>query len=187
MFRNTFVSGFVSLFFSLGSKPLELWHVVKGEGGSVGLVRDEELESPVLELRDANVSTTRIECPPASRDTLDLGLNFLVLLVKNMDAFFTLEVEVADDSGKTRRFRCSNFQSDTRIRPEMTTFPLVLEPGWNTLTLDLPSLVQRAYGTQYRHLEGVIVHANTRIRRIYLARELVAEDNLPLEFRLFHK
>ena len=87
MFRNTFVSGFVSLFFSLGSKPLELWHVVKGEGASVGLVRDEELDSAVLELRDANVSTTRIECPPASRDTLGIGLNFLVLLVKNMDAF----------------------------------------------------------------------------------------------------
>ena len=60
MFRNTFVSGFVSLFFAAGTKPLQIWRVVNAPAPTgttvsstesesiVRFVKDEELGSQVL-------------------------------------------------------------------------------------------------------------------------------------------
>merc|ERR1711879_635063 len=111
------------------------------------------------------------------------GLPYLVLLIKNLDVSF--EVEVLDSERKTRRFRCSNFQLQPSVHPELTTVPLILQPGWNTVTIDLRTVLRRAYGTELKELSGLIVHGSCRIRRIYLAQELVAEENLPAEFKLF--
>lgn len=190
MLRNTFVSGFVSLFFSLGNKPLQLWRTVTGDSPSswVKLVTDEDLGSLVLELVDENVSSTRIECPPLASDSLGIGgMPYLVLQMKNLQGYVSFEIELLDDSKTVRRFRCSNFQLESRVREDITTMPLLLEPGWNTVTLDLAKMVFKAYGTQLKEFSGIVVHANTRIRRIYLAQELIAEENLPAEFKLFRK
>ena len=186
MFRNTFVSGFVSLFYSLGSNPLELWRVI-GADESVEIVHDETLGSNVLQLRDPEVQNTRIECPAKPLETLALaGMPYLVLILKQLehDAHVSLELELLDDSGTMRRFRFSSFQREPQSTPTMTLMPLELEPGWNTVTLHLPTLVQVAHRTRFRELGAIIIHANTRLRRIYLAQELVAEENLPVEFRL---
>ena len=194
MFRNTFISGFISLFFAEGNKPLQLWRVIcskeKGADGSasawVKVVQDEELGAPVLELIDDNVATTRIECPANAQETLAISnMPYLVLIVKNLKAYLSVELEVVDDSQQTRRFRCSNFQMETRVKENICTMPLLLESDWNTLTLDLRKLCFKAYGTQFKEFSGLTVHASTRIRRIYLAQELIAEENLPTEFKLF--
>jgi hypothetical protein len=157
-----------------------------GKEGFVKFVQDEELGGQVLELVDENVSATRIECPSNAQETLAISnMPYLVLIVKNLKAYLSIEVEVLDDSKTTRRFRCSNFQVETRVKDSLCTLPLLLEGGWNTLTLDLRKLCFKAYGTQFREFSGITVHASTRIRRIYLAQELIAEENLPTEFKLF--
>jgi hypothetical protein len=159
MFKNTFQSGFLSILYSIGSKPLQLWDA-QGQGvdwsvrvepnfeaspitcrtqtsrvaarpqlaphprpkatlprclpavedGSVKRVTDEDIQSSVLELSGANVSTTSITCPGDRTKTLGIKLPFLVLIVKNMAQYFSFEVQVLDDKNVRRRFRASNFQ-----------------------------------------------------------------------------
>jgi hypothetical protein len=199
MLRNTFVSGYVSLFYASGSQPLQLWRVVNpaeqqqqhqqhqqqlGQA-AIRTVTDEELKSPVLELGDPSV-LLRIECPAAPHETLGIrGMPFLVLQAKNVGSFFSFEVELLDDAKKTRRFRCSTFQVETKVREGICTLPLVLAAGWNTIQLDLPKMLHQAYGTQLVELSGLVVHANTRLRRIYLAEKLCSEENLPAELKMY--
>lgn len=65
----------------------------------------------MIELKGSNVATTHISCPADPSKTLGIKLPFLVLLVKNLDHFFTLEAQVLDDKGVKRRFRASTFQA----------------------------------------------------------------------------
>jgi len=46
-------------------------------------------------------------------------------------------VHVLDDKSVRRRFRASNFQAVTRVKPFITTMPLRLDDGWNQLTLNM--------------------------------------------------
>jgi hypothetical protein len=73
-------------------------------------VADEHISSLTLEIVSPNLSDTYISCPPRPDRTLGIKLPYLVLLVKNLNRYFSFEVEVLDDKGTKRRFRASNFQ-----------------------------------------------------------------------------
>ena len=115
MFRNTFQSGFFSILYSIGSNPLQLWEK-RVQNGSIKRITDEDIQSLVLELVGANVSTCLITCPAVRRQSLAIKLPFLVLIVKNLNRFFTFEVELLDDKRVKRRFRASSFQRETRVQ-----------------------------------------------------------------------
>ncbi|KAI8089537.1 Cilia/flagella-associated protein 20/WDR90/C3orf67 [Halteromyces radiatus] len=205
MFRNTFQSGFLSILYSLGNEPLQLWTIHTDESSQdkddsndnnqqvskVERVQDTMISSNVIELVCNNhaIANTYITCPPLGkgrhRTTLGIKLPYLVFIVKNLDQYVSFEVQVVDDKQQTRRFRCSNYQLETRVKPIITTMPLRLEPGWNQMVMDLPDLVKRAYATTYLETARVTVHANCRLRRIYFADRLCSEDELPPEFKLF--
>lgn len=68
-----------------------------------------------------------------------------------------------------RRFRVSNFQSTTRVRPFCTSMPIGLSGGWNQIQFNLCDFTRRAYGTNYVETTRMQIHANCRIRRIYFA------------------
>merc|ERR1719361_315786 len=108
-----------------------------------------------------NVSTTYITCPADPKKTLGIKLPYLVMIIKNMKKYFTFEVQVLDDKNVRRRFRASNYQSTTRVKPFICTMPMRLDDGC------------------------VQIHANCRIRRIYFSDRLYSEDELPPEFKLF--
>jgi hypothetical protein len=182
MFKNTFQSGFLSILYSIGSKPLQIWDkegaaslllvaasqlklisqyklscccviaasgilhepgthhtCLPGEGphslpahsppgtmshpapcplllaaavqnGHIKRVTDEDIQSSVLEIISTNVSTTYITCPADPAKTLGIKLPFLVMIVKNLNKYFTFEVQVLDDKNVRRRFRASNYQ-----------------------------------------------------------------------------
>ncbi|CAO3654171.1 unnamed protein product [Cunninghamella echinulata] len=155
-------------------------------------VQDEMISSNVIELISNHLSTTYITCPPlglstqrSSPPTLGIKLPYVVFIVKNMDRYVSFEIQVIDDKKQTRRFRASNYQLATRVKPKITTMPLRLEPGWNQMTFDLADLVKRAYATNYAETSRVTVHANCRLRRIYFTDRLYSEDELPAEFKLF--
>ncbi|XP_076177004.1 uncharacterized protein LOC143151569 isoform X3 [Ptiloglossa arizonensis] len=120
MFRNKYQQGLISVFYSCGSTPLELW-----------------------------------------------GMHIL------------------DDKNMHRRFRMSNFQSTTRVRPFSTSMPIGLSGGWNQIQFNLADFTRRAYGTNYIETTRLQIHANCRIRRIYFADRLYSEDELPEDFKLF--
>lgn len=77
--------------------------------------------------------------------------------------------QILDDKDMHRRFRMSNFQSTTRVRPFCTSMPIGLSGGWNQIQFNLSDFTRRAYGTNYMETTRVQIHANCRIRRIYFA------------------
>lgn len=184
MFKNTFQSGFLSILYSIGSKPLQIWDK-KVRNGHIKRITDNDIQSFVLEILGTNVSTTFITCPADPRKTLGIRLPFLIMIVKNMKKYFTFEVQILDDKNVRRRFRASNFQSTTRVKPFICTMPMRLDEGWNQIQFNLADFTRRAYGTSYVETLRVQIHANCRIRRVYFADRLYSEDELPAEFKLY--
>merc|ERR1719469_1754964 len=96
-----------------------------------------------------NVSTTFINAPLDPKKTLAIKLPFLVMIIKNLKKYFTFEVQVLDDKNVRRRFRASNYQSTTRVKPFICTMPMRLDEGWNQIQFNLSDFTRRAYGTNY--------------------------------------
>ena len=44
---------------------------------------------------------------------------------------------VLDDKNVRRRFRASNYQSTTRVKPFICTMPMRLDEGWNQIQFNL--------------------------------------------------
>ena len=75
MFRNTFQSGFLSILYSIGSKPLQIWDK-KVRNGHIKRITDQDIQSSVLEIMGTNVSTNFITCPADPKKTLGIKLPF---------------------------------------------------------------------------------------------------------------
>ncbi|KAF9429605.1 hypothetical protein BGZ94_010135 [Podila epigama] len=196
MFKNTFVSGFLSVFYSLGSDPLQLWQKRVGpvptkdskhskgdhdndvtqeaseakdtriQDPHIEFVVDETLNSLVLELMSPHLASTFITTPSLATRTLGIKLPFLVFLVKNLGKYWS-------------------FETSTRVKPYITTMPLRMDPGWNQIQLNLADYTKRAYGTTYSETLRITLHANCRLRRVYFSDQLVPESELPAEFKLY--
>lgn len=109
MFKNTYQSNFLSVFYSIGSKPLEIWSQ-ETKNGYIKRLTDNDINSTVLEIVGSNISTTMMSTPDDPKATLGIKLPFLVMVIKNLKKYFSFEVQVLDDQGIKRRFRASNFQ-----------------------------------------------------------------------------
>ena len=153
--------------------------------GHIKRITDVDIQSSVLEIMGTNVSTNFVTCPADARKTLGIKLPFLVMIIKNLKKYFTFEVQVLDDKNVRRRFRASNYQSTTRVKPFICTMPMRLDEGWNQIQFNLSDFTRRAYGTNYIETLRVQIHANCRIRRIYFSDRLYSEEELPPEFKLF--
>ena len=116
MFKNTFQSGFLSILYSIGSKPLQIWDKTV-RNGHIKRLTDQDIQSSVLELSGSNVNTCYISCPAEEKKTLGIKLPFLVMIIKNLKKYFTFEVQVLDDKNVRRRFRASNYQVRARSPP----------------------------------------------------------------------
>ena len=184
MFRNTFQSGFLSILYAIGSKPLQIWRK-NINNGYVKRITDFEMQSSVIEICGANVSTCFLTCPSKPKQTLGVKMPFLVLLIKYLKKYFTFEVQVIDDKNVKRRFRASNYQSNTRVKPFICTIPMKLDEGWNQIHFNLTDFTRRAYGTNYLETLRVQIHANCRIRRIYFTDQLLSSKSIPAEYRAF--
>ncbi|XP_017026017.1 uncharacterized protein [Drosophila kikkawai] len=186
MFRSAYQKGFLTVFYSVGSSPLDNWSSYT-KNGYIKRIYDEDIKSLVLEIMGSNVSTTFIHCPSECKQQLGIKLPFLVLLIKNMHKYFCFEVKIQDDQRFMRRFRVSNFQSKTSVKPFCTAMPMGMSPGWNQIQFNLADFTRRAYGSNYLETVSLQVHANVRIRRIYFADKLYTEAELPNDYRLMGK
>ena len=184
MFKNTFQNNLLSILYSLGSNPLQIWSK-ETKNGQIKRITDNDVQSLVIEITGSNVATTYITLPANPRQSLSITLPNIILIVKNLNRFFTFEVEVLDDKNVKRRFRASSYQSETRVSDCICTMPLKLDAGWNQIGFNLNEFTKKAYGTNYRETVRVTVNANCRIRRIYFSDRMYAEDELPIEFKLF--
>ncbi|XP_059473305.1 cilia- and flagella-associated protein 20-like [Neocloeon triangulifer] len=183
MFKNKFQNDFLSILYSLGSKPLQIWDK-NVRNGHIERITDDDLHSLVLEVVGANVNTCFITCPADPGQSLAIRLPILVMTVKNMKKYFSFEVQVLDDKNIRRRFRSSNYQSTTKVKPFICTMPMRLDDGWNQIQFNLADFTRRAYGTNYVETQRVQIHANCRIRRVYFSDRLYSDDELPTEFKI---
>ena len=117
--------------------------------GHIKRITDQDIQSSVLEIMGTNVSTNYITCPADAKRTLGIKLPFLVMIIKNLKKYFTFEVQVLDDKNVRRRFRASNYQSTTRVKPFICTMPMRLDEGWNQIQFNLSDFTRR----------GTILHA----------------------------
>ena len=62
---------------------------------------------------------------------------------------YGIHFQVLDDKNVRRRFRASNYQSTTRVKPFICTMPMRLDDGWNQIQFNLSDFTRRAYGTNY--------------------------------------
>lgn len=182
MFRNTFQKGFLSVFHSIGSQPLLIWdsHV---KNGYIKRITDEDAKSLALEIRGVNVATSFITAPAAPCINLGVKLPFLVIIVKNLNKSFSFEVQILDDQNQLRRFRSSNYQSQTRVSNFASSMPLALNSGWNQIQLNLADFTRRAYGTNYMEAVRITVNANCRLRNVYFSDRLYTDDEKPSAFK----
>ncbi|EDW87980.1 cilia- and flagella-associated protein 20 [Drosophila yakuba] len=186
MYRSAYQKGFLTVLYSVGSSPLNNWSSYT-KNGYIKRIYDEDIKSLVLEIMGSNVSTTFIHCPSECKEQLGIKLPFLVLLIKNMHKYFCFEVKIQDDQRFMRRFRVSNFQSKTSVKPFCTAMPMGMSPGWNQIQFNLADFTRRAYGSNYLETVSLQLHANVRIRRIYFADKLYTEAELPNDYRLMGK
>lgn len=184
MFKNTFQSGFLSILYSIGSKPLQIWKK-NVENGHIKRIMDGEMQSSVIEIAGQNVANCFISCPENPKETLGIKMPYLVLLIKYMKKYFTFEIQVRDDKDVKRRFRASNYQSNTRVKPFICTIPMKLDEGWNQIHFNLTDFTRRAYGSNYLETLRVSIHANCRIRRIYFTDQLLSSNKIPDDYKVY--
>ncbi|POM77997.1 UPF0468 like protein [Phytophthora palmivora] len=197
MFAQSFQSGYISLLYSIGPRPLQLCEKQEETHGSVRRVLDEEVQSSVVELSAQNLVNTWLRFPFGANEplpettttsaSLHIRLRHLVLVLKNLEQHVSLEVQAADNRGTRRRFRFSTFQTKSVVNPQLASLPLHMESGWNQLQLDLADLMRTCYNARYGHAISVQLHASCRVRRIYFAEQMFPESQLPVEFRLFKR
>jgi hypothetical protein len=186
MFRNTFQKGFLSVFYSIGSKPLLIWES-RVAHGNIKRLTDEDARSLALDIRGVNVMTCYITAPAAPCKSLGIKLPFLTIIVKNLEKPFSFEIQILDDRNQLRRFRCSNYQSATRVNNFTTYMPLALNAGWNQIQLNLADFTRRAYGTNYMEAVRITVNANCRLRNIYFSDRLYSDEEKPASFKFIAK
>ncbi|XP_050427440.1 uncharacterized protein LOC126837535 [Adelges cooleyi] len=184
MFSDRFQGKLMTVFYSVGSKPLAIWKIESKEG-DIRTVQDEHLKSNVLQILSNNVTTCSISTPPDSAASLGIRLPFIVLLMKNLNRYFTFEITVLDNVNVRRRFRVSNYQSATRVSMYMCTMPLCLNNDWNQIQFNLANFTERTFNTTYVETVRIQVHANCRVRRIYFCNQLYPDEQLPFDYRMF--
>nr|XP_049701218.1 cilia- and flagella-associated protein 20-like [Helicoverpa armigera] len=183
MYRDTYQRGMLTIFYSVGAKPLSMWDTTI-QDGYVSRFLDDDIKSLVFEIGGSNVSTTFMTCPKGNA-VLGISMPFLIMVVKNLRKYFSFEVTILDVTGARRRFRISNFQSTTQVLPLCTVMPINLTDGWNQIQFNLAEFTRKAYNRQFFEVLKVKINANIRLRRIYFADKLVPDEELPAEYKLY--
>ncbi|CAG7731669.1 unnamed protein product [Allacma fusca] len=161
-------AGFLSILFADGQEPLAFWDK-QVRSGRIKRLREENDKDRFLciELSGVNINSTFISSPPSGNYSLGITLPVLVLIIKNMKKYFCYQVQIQDDRKFRRRFRLTNIPGFHRRQTTVCSYPLVLEEGWNELSVNLAELCFRSYGTQYVETVRIEIHANCRLREVF--------------------
>ncbi|XP_043481490.1 uncharacterized protein LOC122510720 [Leptopilina heterotoma] len=164
-------SGFLSLLYSIGDKPLNLWSKYISPDGKICRVIDDFLNGDkVIEITGPhNVPVcTKIICPADPTDILNIKLPILVLIIKNLQIRLKLEFQILDKEKFRRKFSFLNEEISPKIGTTVARLPLKLEEDWNNLEINLQNLCHDTFGTDYDALQRIVIYSNCHIRRVYL-------------------
>ena len=109
------------------------------------------------------------------------NLPYLVVHVKDIGRFFSIELEVEDSGGTIRKISTGNKQASIRVSEveKFLSMPLETVPGWNHICLNLADLCQRGFGVEYKCTWEVTVLASCRIARIFFENRPLEDKELP--------
>ncbi|ETB56889.1 hypothetical protein, variant 1 [Plasmodium yoelii 17X] len=155
--------------------------------GCVRKVLDDSIKLSSIEIVSENTSDSYIYTAPGKYNSLAISLPILVLIVKNMNKYFSFRISIMDNKRCRRTFRISNFQTVTRISNKWCTMPMVLNEGWNILQINLSDYTEKAFKTKYVETIELQINASIRIRCIYFCDRIYKNEELKDEFKIFSK
>lgn len=177
-------SGFHSIIYAIGTKPLQNWSYSVRNGHIKRLI-DPDIQSPSIEIIGANVDNNFIFTPSDIKKSLGIKMPKIVFQVKHLLKYFTFSITIIDNKNIERTFKSSNFQTLTRVKGNFCSLPMKLEDGWNQVAIDLEDFTNKAFGTNYKETKRVQVNANCRIRRIYFTDLPINSRKIPPEYKVF--
>ncbi|ETV73753.1 hypothetical protein H257_11447 [Aphanomyces astaci] len=143
-----------------------------GGDNIVQVVEDADVHQPVVEIRGSDARVV-FNCHNV--------MQFLVLFVKNLDAYFALDIEVVDDTKTYRTFHITNSRSLARVQASACQMPLVFGKGgtWRHVCLDVHRMCLDAFGTHHVATVQVTVHATCRLLRVFFQDVDYSDAELP--------
>ncbi|KAL2737725.1 putative serine/threonine-protein kinase isoform X1 [Vespula squamosa] len=167
------VAAYLSLLCSISEKPLEYWGKHQSQTGCIRKILDSDLLDNVIEIQDvqqSNILKTLISCPPDITQLLNVGLPVLVIILKNFGADCRFQIQVIDTDNIRHHFQfCSGEVEKSRNvkDPVICRARIQLQSGWNKIELNLKTLTEIAFKSQYLATQRLEICANCRLRRIY--------------------
>ncbi|OQR82690.1 hypothetical protein ACHHYP_15640 [Achlya hypogyna] len=146
-----------------------------GGENDVRVVHDADVDEPALELVGPE---TRIVFHTSN------VMRYVVFFVKNLDAFFTFEIELLDAKKEYRTLTVTNARSLARVNACHCQMPLALGKGWQYLCMDLQSIVLEAFGTHHMTTVQIRVLASCRLLRVFFQDVRYSDAELPPDLSL---
>ena len=141
----------------------------------VHIVQDADLGTETVDLLGEGVSLDiAVKC----------SLPYLVLQVRDLDRFTSITLTLVDTDKRIRRYTVGNKQTIARVKGDAASAPLMLVPGWNLVLLDLPSIMQEAFGASLLYCKKISVHSSVRVGRIFFQDALYEDAELPAFLRV---
>lgn len=139
----------------------------------VQTLADEELNGyETLELL-GEPSGASVEMP------CDIQLPFFTIQLKDIGRFLGIELVVRTTDGQARHLLISNKHHAVRVASNAAVLPLVINMGWNKLTVDLADVCRRAFGVEFLTCRNVVLHASVRVARCYFEARPFEDCELP--------
>lgn len=107
------------------------------------------------------------------------SLPFLVLQLRDVDHFTSVQLTLVDSGKRIRRYTVSNKQTMIRVKGDNASAPLMLVPGWNYLLLDLPSIMSQAFGAQFAYCKEIAINSSVRVGRVFFQDDTYEDAQLP--------
>lgn len=106
-------------------------------------------------------------------------LPHLVVQLKDMGRFCSIEALVLDAEGRALHVTASNKQVTVRAEGAALSIPLQLVRGWNMVRLDLEKVLLLGFGARFASVRSVTVNASCRVARIYFEAVALEDAELP--------
>ncbi|XP_046829119.1 ribosomal protein VAR1, mitochondrial-like [Vespa crabro] len=181
------VAAYLSLLCSINEKPLEYWGKHQSQTGCIRKILDSDLLDNVIEIQDiqqSNISKTLISCPPNITQLLNVGLPVLVIILKNFDADCRFQIQVIDTDNIRHHFQfyTGDLEKSRNVRdPVICRAKIQLQSGWNKIELNLKTLTDIAFKSQYIATQRLEICANCRLRRIYFVDRHYNDSEISLD------
>ncbi|XP_068109861.1 protein CFAP20DC isoform X2 [Hyperolius riggenbachi] len=170
MFKNEYQGGaFVEIFSAQGKDPVAKWKL-SGSPSAIWKDFDKEVKSFVFVLEGSS-QTIKMQLPKDGKQMLGLIQRFLILqLYIPLGQDFSAELLITDLANIKRRLYLSTVHKELSATPLHAKIPLAVirRKVWCNLCIDLVDFTSGIFkGAVFQSLDGIIVSANCKLRKIY--------------------